>query len=119
MLLSEIGAQRQLGADRRMPGASHYRQPFGAEPLPPDLLSERQQHVDSRIDRAGRELALELAALDADGTIVMRGALAPILRLRWLSPAAWHFPAFPMLASATAPMRRWRWQRLLAASLCC
>ena len=37
---------------------------------------------------------------------------------RWSWRAAWRSPAGSMPNSAIAPMRRWRWQRLWAASSC-
>jgi len=40
--------------------------PFRAKPLPPDLLRQRQQHVDRRIQGAGGKFALEFAALGPD-----------------------------------------------------
>jgi hypothetical protein len=36
-----------------MAATGHHRQPFRAEPLPPDLLGQGEEDIDRRVDRPG------------------------------------------------------------------
>jgi hypothetical protein len=76
-----------------MASARHYRQPFGIEPVALDLLRQRQQNVNRRIQRSGGELAFQFAAFrlqhaDVDERAALGDDAHQLAEHRWLERIA-------------------------------
>jgi hypothetical protein len=59
VLFLEVRVELEPGAHSRVPPAHDDRETIRAETLPPDLLRERQRHVDREVEGTGRECPLD------------------------------------------------------------
>ena len=66
MLLRQVGFEIEHGANARVLPPCHHRQPFRAETLASYLLRQRQQDIDSRIERSSGKLAFDVAPFRPD-----------------------------------------------------